>query len=91
MSLSDLENTYDGVIPSELRLPALAGDYDVWQRRIARAAECNFHGLILNTLGVLAAWRLRRPGFMARRQLRNHSKLLGFYREKACEAFDFFA
>ncbi|HEY1097061.1 MAG TPA: hypothetical protein VGF14_07455 [Alphaproteobacteria bacterium] len=91
MSLSDLENTHDGVIPFVLRQHVLAGGYLAWQQRIARAAECNFHGLILHSLGALAAWRMRHPGFQVRRQLKNHSQLLGFYRHKACEAFDLFA
>jgi hypothetical protein len=87
VSLPALEICYDGVIPFPLRDCAAAGGLDIWQSRIARTAERNFHHLILNSLFLLSAWRLHvHP--QRSKQLNRHSKLLSLYREKACQAHD---
>lgn len=87
LPLRDLEAHYDGVIPFPLREQALSITYARWQSRIAGVAERNFHGLILNSLILLAAWR-QQDHPQRHKQLQRHSTLVALYRERACAAHD---
>lgn len=85
-----LETCYDGPVPDELITLSQAETYAHYHNRLLQAAERRFHVRLLDSLQLLAAWRMR-PSPWCWYRLQIHSESVQFYRHRAREAFDLLA